>query len=425
MRDMSASMDKAFQYRPLLWGVVAFFTLFFIWASLTDLDRHVRGTGRIVPAGNLRMIQHLEGGIIDEILVQEGSEVEENQVLFRLSNTRADADRQEIEIALQTLDFRRARLQAEINGDEAFEADKMSTGTYSKIAETESQLFLTRRAELNEKLDGLKRRAEQKVLKLDDLQTTIQNLKKERSVAQEQLQIKQRLRNSGAISRSQYLEAESQVQDFNTRIARIEKEIPITKSELSETTNLIEETKQSWKSKAIGEMNETRIEMRKLEERLRGFTDTFNRTEIISPVKGLINRLSVNTVGGVVAPGQVLAEIIPIEETLIVEGRISTNDRGKIWPGLDVVTHITAYDYTIYGGLNGKLVYISPDSFIDGQEQEYYKVRVAIERVAMGGDNPIYPGMSVNLNILSGKVSVLQALLRPLKNIRENALREL
>ena len=425
MVELNDTHEKSWQYRPLFWALVVFLVFFTFWASTTEIDQHVRGTGKIIPAGKTRVIQHLEGGIITDILVSEGEKIENGQVLFHIANKGAEAELSELGIAVTSLELRKIRLQAERNENtQTVEFPEKLEKLHPVIAESERKIFEARQAEINEKIDGLEKRMRQKVLKLDELNTNIKNLRQELSVAREQLDIKTQLRKTGAISRSQYLETESEVKNFNTRIAKVEKEIPITKSELGEIINLLEETKQNWQSKIAEDINSINIDLRKIEERIAALSDEVNRTAVVSPVNGVVNKLNFNTIGGVVQPGAPIAEIIPLEETLILEGRISTNDRGKIWPGLPVVAKITAYDYTIYGGIDGVLTYISADSFIDKQNQEYYQVRVTLQTEEMSEDKPVFPGMTAEMSILAGKVSVMHALLKPIFNIRENALRE-
>jgi membrane fusion protein, adhesin transport system len=425
MVELNDTHEKSWQYRPLFWALVVFLVFFTFWASTTEIDQHVRGTGKIIPAGKTRVIQHLEGGIITDILVSEGEKIESGQVLFHIANKGAEAELSELGIAVTSLELRKIRLQAERNENtQTVEFPEKLEKLHPVIAESERKIFEARQAEINEKIDGLEKRMRQKVLKLDELNTNIKNLRQELSVAREQLDIKTQLRKTGAISRSQYLETESEVKNFNTRIAKVEKEIPITKSELGEIINLLEETKQNWQSKIAEDINSINIDLRKIEERIAALSDEVNRTAVVSPVNGVVNKLNFNTIGGVVQPGAPIAEIIPLEETLILEGRISTNDRGKIWPGLPVVAKITAYDYTIYGGIDGVLTYISADSFIDKQNQEYYQVRVTLQTEKMSEDKPVFPGMTAEMSILAGKVSVMHALLKPIFNIRENALRE-
>jgi len=419
-------MYKTFEtYRVLLLLISLCVCSFFVWASTTEIDQQVRGSGKIIPSGKIRSIQHLENGIVKEILVQEGQTVSAGDSLFQLFNIKAEADMKEIDVGLSALLIKQVRLQAELENKERLIIPEELLVSNEGIVRAEKSLFESRRSELNEKSNGLKKRMKQKVLKLDDHQATIANLEKERATSKEQLAIKKKLRLSGAISRSQYLEEESKVQNFNTRISKVRKEIPITKSEISEIVNLLEETKQKWRSKIVEELNTVNVDIKKLQERIVTFSDAVNRTSIQAPINGVINKLHVNTIGGVVQSGQVLAEIIPIEEVLIVEGRIATQDRGKIWMGLPVAAKITAYESSIYGSIDGELTYISADSFIDNQGVSYYQVRVKLDSTMMSEDKPVFSGMSVDLNILASKISVLHALMRPLTSIRENALREL
>ncbi|MCB1580609.1 MAG: HlyD family type I secretion periplasmic adaptor subunit [Rhodospirillales bacterium] len=424
IRDYFTKVDDNWHYRPLLWLVVACLISFFIWASVTKIHEQVRGMGRVTPAGDTRVIQHLEGGIIEQIAKQEGEQVKKGDVIFYIKNQRAESEKEELQIALKSKEIKFLRLQAELGENTVPEFPIELHKNYPEIIQAEKQIFESRRSEMSEKMSGLEKRMRQKVLKLDDLSTTTENLEKELSVAQEQLEIRQKLRRSGAMSRSQYLETLSDVKNFETRVARTKKEIPIVKSELAEITNLVEETKQKWISETGEELNTVQVDIKKLKERIRAITDEVSRTAVKSPVNGIVNKIFINTIGGVLKPGDRLAEILPVEDKLVIEGRIPTNDRGKVWPDLPVVAKITAYDYTLYGGLKGKLVYISPNSFVDNQGVEYYEIRVEIDTPEIGKNLPVFPGMTAEINILAGRVSVLHAILKPFRQIRENALRE-
>lgn len=419
-------MYKTFEtYRILLFLVVACLTAFFLWASFTEIDQQVRGSGKVITSGKVRMIQHLEDGIVREILVKEGQEVSSGEALFKIANTRAESEMKEISVTSAALLLKQIRLQAERDGKQRIVFPSEFEGKNNNIIQAEASMFKSRKAELEEKLDGFKKRMKQKVLKLDDLESTIKNLQKERSIGQEQLDIKKRLYKTGAISRSQYLEAESTVKNFNTRISKVRKESPIVKSEISEIVNLLEETRQNWRSKVVEELNNVNVDINKLRERIVTYSDAVDRTSILAPINGVINKLHINTIGGVIQSGQTLAEIIPVEEKLIVEGQISTQDRGKIWIGLPVAAKVTAYDYSIYGSMDGNLTYISADSFVDNQGNSFYQIRVTLDKSMLSKDKPLISGMQVDLNILANKISVLRALFRPLDQIRENALREL
>ena len=187
---------------------------------------------------------------------------------------------------------------------------------------------------------------------------------------------------------------------------------------------MLEETKQAWRSEVLSDLSKTDLDIKQLTQRITTFSDAVSRTEIQSPVNGIVNEINFNTKGGVVQSGQILAEIIPVEEVLLVEGKISLEDRGKIWVGQRAVAKITAYDYSIYGSIEGELTHISADSFSDNQGAEFYQIRVTLSKEGLSEDYLIFPGMSVELNIMASKISILRSILRPFLKIREKALRE-
>lgn len=419
-------MYRSFEtYRILLVMVSLLVCSFFVWAKFTEIDQQVHGTGRVITSGKIRTIQHLEDGLVKEILVKEGQSVQAGDILFRLTNVSAESEMKEISVSSSALMIRRLRLEAERDSKKVLVFEKDIIAGNEETVKSEEHIFLARKAELEGKLKGLQKRIKQKTLKLDDLSSTVKNLKEERSISQEQLSIKNKLYKSGAVSRSQYLDAQSTVRSFDTKISKAMKEIPIIRSERSEIENILEEAKQGWRSNIVEELNAVNLDINKFNERIVTSSDAVSRTAIRAPINGIVNKLHVNTIGGVIQSGQVLAEIIPVKEMLVIEGEISTVNRGKIWLGLPVAVNVTAYDYSIYGSLQGLLTYISADSFVDEQGYSYYQVRITLENTMLSEDKPIISGMSVDLNVLAGKISVLRALLRPLDQIRENALREI
>lgn len=424
MKSQFEKIDRYWNYNPLFAAIVLFVIVFVIWASVTKINEHVLGNGRIVPSGKTQVIQHLEGGIVSEILKSEGQRVKKDEIIYYINNVEAASKLKELQIELEALKIREMRLQAELDEKDVFRASEALRQNYPEIVGSEKQIFKTRQSEFKEKMSAYKKRMKQKYLKLEELNENIDNLKQEISVAREQLDILTRLRKSGAVSRSQYLDQLSKVKGFETRISKLDKEIPIVKTELSEITNLMEEARQKRRSEVGEELNDVKVNIQTIRERIENFEDKVFRAAVRSPVNGIVNKLFINTVGGVIKPGDRLAEVLPLEDRLIVEGRISTNDRGKIWPDLPVKAKVTAYDFTLYGALEGKLTYISPNSFVDNQNNEYYKIKVQLDDTSLGQDRPVYPGMTTELNIISGNISVLHSLLKPFLEIRENALRE-
>lgn len=416
---------ESWNYRPLLYTVIALLICFFGWAAFSEIDQQVRATGRIIPSGQAKLIQHLEGGIVDKILVKEGQRVQQGDPLFQVRNQSASSELEGSRIALQALEIRLKRLQAELEGKEEFSLESETSGEgLEEIAKNEVLLFKSRIQAFKEKVGVFRERENQKSLKLDEMKAQLANLQAERRIAQDQHAINEKLKLSGAISESRYLDSKSRVSDFNTRIGSIEKMIPVTQAELDEVKNQTGELTERLKTEILDEMNKVELDRQKLQEKMKADRDQVDRTALSAPVTGLVNKIYINTLGGVVKPGALLAEIIPLEDSLIVEARMQTKDRGLVWNGLPARVKISAYDSAVYGTLKGTISEISADSLTDDSGAVFYRVKIALDQDSVKGFEPIYPGMSVEANILSGKTSVLRAILKPLLRLQQNALRE-
>ncbi|MCB1680842.1 MAG: HlyD family type I secretion periplasmic adaptor subunit [Alphaproteobacteria bacterium] len=417
--------NENWNYRPLLYTVISLMICFLTWATFSEIDQQVRAVGRIVPSGQSKLIQHLEGGIVDRILVKEGQRVQQGDPLFQVRNQGAASELEGSRIALEALDIRTKRLQAELDAKDDFSLDDGQLGDgLEEIAKNEILLFKSRSQAYHEKVGVFKERENQKALKLDELKAQLTNLQAERKIAQDQLAINEKLKRSGAISESRYLDSKSRVSDFNTRIGSLEKSIPVTKAELEEVRRQVKELSQQQKTDIIDEMNKVELDRQRLQEKIKAEKDQVDRTALFAPVTGLVNKIYINTVGGVVKPGAVLAEIIPLEDSLIVEARMQTKDRGLVWNGLPASIKVTAYDSTMYGRIRGTITEISADSLTDDSGAVFYRVKITLDPESLKGFQPIYPGMSVEANILSGKTSILRAIFKPLLRLQQNALRE-
>ncbi len=405
-------------------SIVLMIATFMIWAAVSEIDQHVRAVGRVVPAGNARTVQHLEGGIVMEILVAEGDEVNAGDPLFQIANTRVRTTLLEGMLQQNALLIRRERLLAEVNAESVIQYSSELIQAQPDFVAAEQELFLLRRQEHLERLKGLHTRKEQKRLEVDALTSRIANMAGEVDVLKRQAQIKNGLYKSGVVSEASYLQIKGNLVRVQADRKNSEMQIPIVSAEWDEALSEIAEAERQYAAKAKSELNEVEVNISSLKERLAALTDEVQRSEIVSPIDGRVNQLFVNTVGGVAQPGAPLAEITPARETLVVEGNMSTADRGKVWPDLKTMTQISAYDQAIYGGLEGTLSYISPDTFTNSDSHEYYKIRVALDSDRFDNEHVVRAGMTAEINILTGRVSILDALLKPLSRLRGAALRE-
>lgn len=407
----------------MLMLMAAALVVFFFWASFSKIDQQVHGQGSIVPSGQAKVIQHLEGGIVTSIMIEEGQQVEAEQPLFRVSNQQAESDASELSLQVVSTKLQIRRLEAERDGLNSPDFSGL-TGGPSEAIDNELQLFTARTQNYKDNLNILQDQVHQKQLKLEDLQNQFTNLSAELKVATQEYEINERLREAGAISETRYLQSKSMRQDFMTRTGIVEKTIPVTQAELNEVKNRIAELQQKHQSDVLDDLKKANLALAQVEERIKTPDDKIRRTTVLSPIRGIVNKIYITTVGGVVRPGDKLVEIVPLDDKLIVEARITTKDRGLIWQGLPALVKISAYDFSIYGGLKGTVTEISPDTLQDEHGNPYYRVRVSLPKSKIADNMPLFPGMTADVNILSTKVTIMQYLLRPMWKMKENALRE-
>jgi adhesin transport system membrane fusion protein len=423
--DVFAKLDDYWRYRPVLGAIGALFIVLLIWAAFSEVDQHVVALGRVVPSGNARTVQHLEGGIVEEILVKEGQRVKAGETLFLVANTMAKSRLQETRLEQQALTATRTRLEAELAevNDVTFPEELAAN---PDLVRAETAQFKANRKQFDETIRGINERLRQKALALEALTARVDNLEKEQTITARQAHIKQKLFKSGAASEAQYLDAISAHRKLVTMLEQAKNEIPIIRAERTELESMLLETRQEHHAKLTEAINQAQTDLQQFNQRLSAYRDEVARSAIPSPIDGVLNKLYMNTIGGVIQAGAPIAEITPANEALVVEGQIRTLDRGKVWPSLPVMTKITAYDYTLYGGVEGELTYISPDSFVDKQNVEHFKVRVSLaaDHIRDYPDKRLRPGMTAEVSILTGQISVLHALFKPITRIGERALRE-
>jgi HlyD family secretion protein/adhesin transport system membrane fusion protein len=265
---------------------------------------------------------------------------------------------------------------------------------------------------------------DKKDYQIKEMTNKLYNLEMELKIAKENVQIQERLVKQGASSRQMYLTELAKKQSFVTESKSLELSIPIVKKELEEGRKKYHNFKSKEHAKQLKELQEVRIEISKLLKRSEANSDREERKTIASPVNGTIKKIYFNTIGGIVKPGDPVVEITPIGDSLMIVGRIKTSDRARVWIGQKVSVSISAFDFSRYGSLEGILIAISPDSFTDEKGVSYYEVKIETAKASFSKTELVLPGMSADINILTGKKTVMEYLLKPLKDIKQNALRE-
>ncbi len=418
------SFENNWNHRIVTWPIMAFMVVFIIWSAMSEIDETVRGEGRVIPSGQTKIIQHLEGGIISEILVDEGDLVKKGQALFILSQAFFLSDQNEKKIELYALLAQKSRLLAEIKEKNKVSFDDKLKKFIPEIISNEQSIFRSDREEFRGELALIADDKDKKTYKITEMRNKLANLDLELAIANENVRIQENLVRQGASSRQMYLTELAKKQSLVTQQESLKNSIPVVQEELQEAQKKYKNFKSKEHSKQLKELGKVRVAINKLLEKGKANTDRETRKTIISPVNGQVKKLSFHTIGGIIKPGDAVAEITPVDGSLMIEAKIKTSDRGLVWVGQDVSVEVTAFDTSRYGTLDGKLIYISSDSFMDNNGNSFYEAKVKTTKSNFGEDNNVLAGMIANINIKTGKKSVLEYILKPLKDIQTKSLRE-
>jgi adhesin transport system membrane fusion protein len=411
----------------LLFVIIGFFAIFYLWARQADIDEVTRGEGQVIPSGQVQVVQNLEGGIVAAINVHEGALVEKGQVLLRIDNVTAASDLKESRARELSLAALVARLEAETTGKDSIVFPKDVVQDAPEIARREQELFQSRKAGLDAELDILRRQEDQRRQELVELEGRLDKLQGSSQLAQQELDMTEPMVQKGVAPQVDLLRLKRQVNDLQGDAEATRLAIPRTKSALAEASRRVSERVQRFRSDTLKELNDARSNLSVIQANISGQQDKVTRTEVRSPVRGTIKQLNVNTIGGVIKPGQDLVAIVPIEETLLIEARIRPSDVAFLRPGLDATVKVTAYDYSIYGNLPATLEDISADTITDEKGEKFYRIRLRTKRNYLGSEEhplPIISGMTVQTDILTGHKTVLDYLLKPILKARQRALHE-
>lgn len=406
---------------------ILFFAVMVVWSHYAVLDEVTRGEGTIVPSSRTQVIQNLEGGILAEILVHEGDIVEAGDVLVRIENTVAQATLEDARSQYLTLQATEARLIAELENEDAIEFPPAVTNEAPVVAADQKRLFDARRRQLEAQISVLESQARQRKQEVAEMNSRRQQLEQSLSLARDELAIMAPLVQKGVMPRIDLIRIERQVADLEGEIRTIRIAIPRLQSAQLEAEQRIEEMRLTTKTEASNELNKTRAELKSISQSLFAGQDRVTRTAVTSPVRGTVKDLKINTVGGVIQPGEDIMEIVPLDDTLIVEARVRPADIAYLRPDQKAIIKISAYDFSIYGGLSAKLERISADTIRDEEGESFYHVYLRTEENALhhrGETLPIIPGMTVTAEILTGEKSVLDYLLKPILKAKDSALRE-
>jgi adhesin transport system membrane fusion protein len=394
-----------------------------VWAALAPVDEVTRGEARVIPSRQLQVVQSLDGGVVAEILVREGQLVEAGQLLLRIDETRAGAGVRESAAQGFALRARAARLRAQAEGS-AFVPPSTKDPDEKRIAVDEQRLYQSRMSELTTQLSINRQQLVQRQQELSEVQSKRSAAQRGLELAQQELAQTRPLLATGAVSQVDVLRLERDVVRFRGEAEQATAQIARSQAAIGESERKAQETDLAFRNEARKELAETMAKLNALNEGAVALVDKVDKAQVKSPVRGRVQRLLANTVGGVVQPGKDIVEIVPLDDTLVLEARVAPKDIAFITPGQTATVKFTAYDFSIYGGLEAKVENISPDSVVDERGNAYYLVRVRTAKAGFSEKLPIIPGMTADVEVLTGRKSVLAYLLKPVLKVQSRALSE-
>ncbi len=428
MRSLSAAVvHRTPRY---LIAVVMIFALFVIaaitWMNWAKIDVVIRGAGKVSPASQVQNIQSLEGGIISEILVAEGQSVKAGQSLIKISDVAFSSSFEENRLLYLELLARSSRLNAEAF-DRAFKSEQEVKAEAPKLVKSEKSLFDSNRAQLKETLNSLEEKISQQKSSLLEAQSRQRQLKKSLNLVTKEITIKKPLKDRGIISEVEFLQLQQREAEIEGEIEAARLSIPRIESTIEEARFNKQKEKLNFQNKAKKELNEVNAEIGRIKETQTALQDRVKRTTLRSPVNGIVQRLYINTIGGVISPGISILEIVPQEDSLLVELRIKPADIAYVNVGQFARLKFSAYDFAIHGSLQGIVTFVSADTITSEEGETYFLVRVKPGKSFLGvksGELPIKIGMTAEADIITDKKTILSYLTEPVHRGINKALRE-
>lgn len=422
--DDVMSRSKTQRAQKIVRAAVVVIVLLLVWAALAKVDEITKGDARVISSRQLQLVQSLDGGVVSEILVKEGQVVEKDQLLLKIDETRATSGVRESAAQGFALRARQARLRALAEGT-AFEPPPPSDSPVERrMVEEERRLYETRLSELNTMLAINRQQLQQREQELSEMRSRKASADRSLDLAQQELSKTRPLLASGAVSEVDILRLEGAVSKARGDSEQSGSQIARVQASIGEAQRKIQETELTFRNDARKDLADVMGKLNALTQGAVALADKVDKSQIRSPLRGRVQRLLANTVGGVVQPGKDIVEIVPLDDVLVLEAKVMPRDIAFIHPGQAATVKFTAYDFSIYGGMDAEVENISPDTVVDEKGNAFYLVRVRTTRASFSDKLPIIPGMTAEVDILTGHKTVMSYLLKPILKGKAYALRE-
>ena len=419
--DWAHLQQEPIRARALLRGALLVLVLLAVWAGYAKIDEVTRGEGRVIPSS--QVVQSFDGGVVEEILVKEGDTVDAGQTLVRIDPTRFVSSLRENRAQYLALLAKAARLRALSEG-KAFVPPPEVAEEVPALAAQELALYQSSLAQLDGEIAIARQQVAQRDQELREVQARQTQAAHAFSLVSQELSVTRPLLRSGAVSEVELLRLERDVARLRGERDQASAQIARIRSSIVEANRNILDVELRYRNNARSEMADTVAKLRSLSEGSLALADRVKHAEVRSPMHGTVKRLLINTVGGVVQPGKEVAEIVPLDDALLLEAKVKPQDIAFLRPGQDALVKFTAYDFAIYGGLDATVEQIGADTVIDDRGNAFYIVRVRTKESSLGENLPIIPGMVAQVDVLTGKKTILSYLLKPVLRAKANALTE-
>lgn len=415
--------------RYLLYAVFFGFSWLIIWANFAELDTRVQAQGRVIPSSKVKQIQNLEGGIVKELFVKEGDIVKADQKLLIIDNIKSKGSLEEKKAKYFSLVARAVRLKAEANAKK-FDSTDISSIVPQEYIESEYNLYLSSRSKLKSKITVFQDQIQQKNNTLAEAKSKLKFASRSIKLIQEEVLMKEPLVRQGIESKPDFLRLKRELGDKKNDYHAVRLSIPRIQAEIREIKNKIISTKEEFKNEAREKLSQTLADISQTREIKKALENEVGRTNVVSPVDGIVKKIEVTTIGQVIKSGNSILEIVPVDDKLLLEVKVKPKDIAFVYPGQEANVKVTAYDFPIYGGLKGEVLSIGADSIIEKSskgEQSYFLITIKTDKNYVEKDGKkgvIMPGMVVSADILTGKKTVISYLMKPITRAKENALKE-
>ncbi len=431
--DFMSDLHAAQEMKPhlasniFLGSIAGFVVLFFIWAGFSQVEMLVRGQGQVVPTSEVQVVQSLEGGILQELLVAEGDRVEKGQILLRISDVMFSSEKGGAEAQSLSLRAKKARLEAEAR-NLVFAMPEDIVEKAPLIAANEKSLYESRQQELKNAVGMIDEKVNSATAEVAETRAQINRLSSSAGLLGQELKITRDMVAQKAVPKLEELRLSRELNDIQGQLRASQEKITGLEADLNSAKQQRKDQEDKFRSQALGELNAVETDIARLGENLKSIGDRVSRAELRSPVDGIINKITLKTIGGVIEPAQHLVEIVPLDEKLKIVARVLPRDIAFLRSDQDVNVKITAYDSQRYGSLNGKLVRIGANSVSDRDGNTFFEIEVHTDKNYMGSDQnklPITPGMVAAIEVVTGKRTILEYLMKPFLQARDKALTEI